>query len=61
MNLSPSGRLIAISVGDRHNTGGIRDSVYVIRSRDEVEVFRRYLPPFTESRVQFLGSSLLAY
>jgi hypothetical protein len=61
VSLSPSGQLIAVSVSDRHRTGGIRDSVYVIRSRDNVEVFRGYLPPLTESRVQFLGSSLLAY
>jgi hypothetical protein len=30
-----------------------RYSVHVIRSRDRVEVFRRYLPPLTQSRVQF--------
>jgi hypothetical protein len=61
VSLHPTGELIAVSVSDRHNTGAVRDAVYVIRSRDGGEVFRRYLPPLTKSRVQFLGSSFLAY
>lgn len=61
VSLNPTGKLIAVSVSDRHWTGKVHDSVYVIRTRDGVEVFRQYLPPLSQSRVQFLGPLLLAY
>jgi len=51
VSLHPTGELIAVSVSDMHNTGTAPDAVYVIRSRDGVEVFRRSLPPLTKSRV----------
>jgi hypothetical protein len=61
VSLDPGAEFLAISVSDRHNTGQVQDSVYVIRTRDGSEVFRRYLPPLTRSRVQFLGEESLAY
>jgi hypothetical protein len=61
VSLNSTGQLIAVSVSDIHRTGKVLDSVYVIRTRDGVEVFRQYLPPFTQSRLQFLGPSFLAY
>jgi len=61
VSLCPTGKLIAVSVSDRHWTGRVSDSVYVIRTADGSEVFRRYLQPLAQSRVQFLGPDLLAY
>jgi hypothetical protein len=59
VSLYPTGTLLALSVSDRHWT--VSDSVYVIRTSDGSEVFRRYLPPLAQSRVQFLGPEFLAY
>jgi hypothetical protein len=61
VSFDPTGVLVAVSVSDLHEVGNIPDSVYVFRIRDGVEVFRRFLPPFSHPSVQFLGASLLAY
>lgn len=61
VSLAPNGKWIALSVSDRHRTGSIPDSVYVFSTFDRHEVFRRFLPPLAQSRVQFLGTDLLAY
>jgi hypothetical protein len=57
----PSGSYVAISTTTALNIGHIRDSVFVLRTSDGVEVFRRYLPTYTRSRVAFLGDSRLAF
>jgi hypothetical protein len=61
VSLSPDGQLAAASVTDMHKTGHTKDAVCVVRTSDGAEVFRRELPAFSESEVQFLGASLLAY
>ena len=61
VSLDPTGELVAVSVSDLHEVGNVPDSVYVFRIRDGIEVFRRFLPPFSHPSVQFLGPSLLAY
>lgn len=60
VTLQPAGRHIALSVSDLHTTGAVPDAVYVIRTDDGGEVFRRQLPPLANARVQFLGNTLLA-
>ena len=40
VSVSPSGRLIAISVTTNLNIGSVRDAVYVLRTSDGREVFR---------------------
>jgi len=57
----PTGSYVAISTTTSLNIGHIRDSVYVLSTKDAAEVFRRYLPTFTRSRVAFLGDERFAY
>jgi hypothetical protein len=59
--VSPSGRFIALSVDTNLNIGDIPDSVYVLRTSDGSEVFRRYLPTYSRSQVAFFGDGHFAY
>ena len=61
LDVDPTGAYIALSTTTTLNIGQIRDSVSVIRVSDGAEMFRRYLPMYTRSRVAFLGSSRFAY
>lgn len=60
VSLSPDGRLIAISVGPNTRIGSVKDSVYVLRTADGEEIFRRILPAYTRSNLSFLGNNHLA-
>jgi len=60
VDTDPSGSYVAVSTTTALNIGRIRDSVFVLRTSDGVEVFRRYLPTYARSRVAFLGSFRLA-
>jgi hypothetical protein len=51
--ISPAGDLIAISVASALNIGNIQDAIYVLRTRDGNEVFRRFLPRYTRTNVLF--------
>lgn len=55
-----SGDLIAVSVTGSVSIGNIESAVFVFRSSDSDEVFRRYLPRHTSTPVQFLGDEYLA-
>jgi hypothetical protein len=59
--VGPGGRYIAVSVGGQYSIGSVRDAVYVFRAKDGEEIFRRYLPAYTRSRVAFLGDQFFAY
>jgi hypothetical protein len=59
--INPAGTLVAVSVGSAVRIGDIADAVYVLRSRDGAEVFRRYLPRYTRTEVLFLSDELFAY
>jgi len=59
--VSPSGRFIAVSVGTSLNIGSIPDAVYVLRTSDASEVFRRYLRTYSRSQVAFFGDEHFAY
>jgi hypothetical protein len=58
--VSPDAQLIAIGVGPNLSIGSVKDSVYVLRASDGVEVFRRFFPPYTRSRSAFLGNRYFA-
>jgi hypothetical protein len=60
VSVSPDGALIAVGAGPTLNIGSVRDTVYVLRAADGVEVFRRFFNPYTRSRPTFLGSRLFA-
>jgi hypothetical protein len=57
----PSGRFIALSVTTSLSIGSVADSVYVLRSADGAQVFRRFLPRYARSSVAFHGDDLFAY
>lgn len=61
VSVSPSGKLIAVSVGSALSIGHIQDSVFVLRAADGVEVFRRFFKPYTRSPVAFLSDAYFAY
>ena len=58
--VSPDGALIAVSTSTNLNIGDIRDSLFVLRSRDGAEVYRRYFRTYTRTRLAFLGPRHLA-
>ena len=59
--VSPDGRYIAVSVNTTLSIGDLDDAVFVIRTSDGAEVFRRYLKVYTRSAVAFLGGECFAY
>jgi hypothetical protein len=59
--VDPSGSFIGVSETTTLNIGEARDVVYVIRSSDGSEVFRRYLPRYARSQVVFFDGGLFAY
>lgn len=58
--LDPSGRFVAVSTTTAVSVGSARDAVYVLRTRDGREVFRRYLPTYARSTVGFFAGHLFA-
>jgi hypothetical protein len=59
--MTSSRDLIAVSVSTALNIGQIRDSIYILRAKDGVEIFRRYLPTYTRTPIYFPADDLLAY
>ena len=59
--VDPSGSYVAVSTTTTLNIGSVRDSVYVLGAEDGAEVFRRYLPKYTRSRVTFLCPDRFAH
>ncbi|MGH6932921.1 MAG: hypothetical protein ACREEE_10875 [Dongiaceae bacterium] len=60
VSATSSGDLIAVSVSRSVSIGRIQDAVFVFRASDGSEVYRRYLPQYTRTPVQFLGTRYLA-
>jgi hypothetical protein len=58
---NPAGTLIAVSVTTNLNIGIFPDAVYVLRTRDGSEVFRRFLPRYSRSHVLFPSDDLFVY
>jgi hypothetical protein len=61
LTVNPGGTYVAISTTTSLSIGHIKDAIYVLRTSDGVEVWRRYLPTYTRSSVAFLGDGFLAY
>ncbi|HXX56294.1 MAG TPA: hypothetical protein VEJ17_00710 [Candidatus Nitrosotalea sp.] len=59
--VDPSGAYLAISTTTSLNIGHIKDAVYVLRTSDGKEVWRRYLPAYARASLAFLGDKLFAY
>ena len=57
----PQGKYIAVSVNTNLSIGNIDDAVYVFRTDNGEEVFRRYMPAYSRGSVAFLGSAYFAY
>ncbi len=58
--VSPDGELIAVSTSTNLNIGDVRDSLFVLRTRDGAEVYRHYFRQYTRTRMAFLGNRHLA-
>ncbi len=58
--VDPNGRYIAVSVGRHLSIGDVQDSVYVLKTADGAEIFRRFLAPYSRSYLAFLGADGLA-
>jgi hypothetical protein len=59
--VDPTGRFIAISETTALSIGDAPDVVYVIRTADGADVFRKYLPRYSRSQVVFFDGGLFAY
>ena len=59
--VSPDGRWIALSVTSGLSIGSTQDAVYVLRTADASEAFRKYFPKYTRSSLAFLGPGWFAY
>ena len=59
--VDPTGSYIAISETTTLSIGNARDVVYVLRTEDGADVFRRYLPRYSRSHVVFFDGGFLGY
>lgn len=59
--VDPAGRYVAISTTTSLNIGNTKDTVVVLRTSDDQEVFRRYLSAYNRTGVAFLGHEYFAY
>ncbi len=60
LSVDPKGRYIAVSVATSLRIGNTKSSVFLIRTADGQELFRRYHPTFSRNRLAFLGADYLA-
>ncbi len=60
LSADPDGRYIAVSVTRNLSIGDVPDAVFVIRTADGVEIYRRYMAPYSRSHLGFLGPDRLA-
>lgn len=58
--VDPDGRYIAMSVETRLSIGSIKSAVFLLRTSDGQEVFRRYHPTRSRIHLAFLGGGHLA-
>ena len=58
--MNPAGELIAVSTSPSVSIGNIDDAVFVFKAADGSEVYRRTLPTYSRSNVQFIGNDYLA-
>jgi hypothetical protein len=60
LSVDPSGRHIAVSVATGLSIGSTKSAVFLLRTADGQELFRRYHPTFSRNRLAFLGTDYLA-
>ncbi|MFM9843704.1 MAG: hypothetical protein ACKVOI_12105 [Dongiaceae bacterium] len=60
LSVSPDGVLVAVSTSPSVSLGNIADAVFVFKAADGNEVYRRTLPAYSRSNVQFIGNDYLA-
>ena len=60
-SVDPTGSYIAISETTTLSIGNARDVVYVLRTEDGADAFRRYLPRYARSPVVFFDGGFLGY
>lgn len=60
LSVSPAGDLIAVSTSPSVSLGNIADALFVIKTADGGEIYRRILPTYSRSNVQFIGNDYLA-
>jgi hypothetical protein len=60
LSVNPAGDLIAVSTSPSVSLGNIADAVFVFKAADGGEVYRRTLPTYSRSNVQFIGNDYLA-
>ncbi len=58
--VAPTGSYVALSIDGRYSFS-MPDAVYVIRTSDGSEVFRKSLPQYNRSQVAFLTDEFFAY
>ena len=59
--VDPTGSYIAVSETTTLSIGKARDVVYVLRTDDGTDVFRRYLPRYARSQVVFFDGGFFGY
>lgn len=59
--VDPTGSYIAVSETTTLSIGKARDVVYVLRTDDGTDVFRRYLPRYSRSQVVFFEGGFFGY
>ncbi len=60
LSVSPDGALVAVSTSPSVSLGNIADAVFVFKAADGSEIYRRTLPTYSRSNVQFIGNDYLA-
>ncbi len=60
LSVNPDGKLIAVSTSPSVSLGNIADAVFVLEAADGSEIYRRTLPTYSRSNVQFIGNDYLA-
>jgi hypothetical protein len=60
LSLAADGSFIAVSVSSNLNIGSTNSAVFVIRTDNAEEIYRRYLPTYARTRLAFIGGRYLA-
>lgn len=60
LTVDPGGRYIAVSTSRNLSIGDVPDTIFVIRTNDGTDIYRRHQAPYTRSHLGFLGPDRLA-
>jgi hypothetical protein len=59
-SVAANGSVIAVSVSSSLTLGSTQSAIFLMRTVNGDEIYRRYLPPYTRTRLAFLGNEYLA-